>query len=78
MRREFLLSALGLSMLSGCETEQVQKKEVDQKLKEIKQTPTTNQIPVMADCYAKVIQPARVEKVDPATGMKTLSAKSTQ
>jgi hypothetical protein len=78
MRREFLLSALGLSMLSGCETEKDQKKEVDQKLKEIKQTPTTNQIPVMADCYAMSILPDRVEKVDPDSGQKTLSVKPPQ
>jgi hypothetical protein len=78
MRREFLLSALGLSMLSGCQTEQEQKKEVDKQLKELKTTPKTNEFPVMADCYAKVVQPSRVEKVDPDTGLKTLSAKSTQ
>lgn len=75
MRREFLLSALGLSMLSGCETDREQKKEVDQRLKELKTTPKTNELPVTADCYARVIQLDRVEKVDPDTGMKTLSVK---
>ncbi len=75
MRREFLISALGLSMLPGCETEQGQKKEVDQRLKELKTTPKTNEFPVMADCYAMSILPDRVEKVDPDTGHKTLSVK---
>jgi hypothetical protein len=78
MRREFLLSALGLSMLSGCETDQVQKKEVDQRLKELKTTPKTNELPVMADCYAMSILPDRVEKVDPDSGQKTLSVKPPQ
>ena len=75
MKKELLLAAIGSSLLSGCETEKEQKKEVDQKLKEIKQTPTTNQIPVMADCYAISIQPDRIEKIDPDTGVKTLSVK---
>jgi hypothetical protein len=78
MRREFLLSALGLSMLSGCETEQGRKKEIDHQLKEFKTTPKTNELPVTADCYARVIQLDRVEKVDPDTGMKTLSVKPPQ
>jgi len=75
MRREFLLSALGLSMVAGCETNKEQKKEIDHQLKELKTTPKTNELPVMADCYARVIQLDRVEKVDPDTGVKTLSIK---
>jgi len=76
MRREFLLSALGLSMLAGCQSEQEQKKEVDKQLKELKATPKTNDIPIMAMCYDIAVKLARVEKVDPATGMKTLTVKS--
>jgi protein involved in sex pheromone biosynthesis len=78
MKKELIMAATGVALLSGCETEKDQKKEVDQKLKEIKQTPTTNQIPVMADCYAMSILPDRVEKVDPDSGQKTLSVKPPQ
>jgi uncharacterized lipoprotein len=73
MRREFLLSALGLSMLSGCETNKEQKNEVDQRLKELKTTPKTNELPITADCYSISIQPDRVEKIDPVSGEKTLT-----
>lgn len=75
MKREFLVAALGMSMLTGCETDKEQKKGIDNKLKELKQTPKTNAQPIMADCYAISIQPARIETIDPVTGLKTLSVK---
>jgi PBP1b-binding outer membrane lipoprotein LpoB len=75
MKKELLLVAIGISFISGCQTEQERKKEVDQRLKELKATPKTNDIPIMAMCYDIAIKPARIEKVDPGTGMKTLSVK---
>jgi len=76
MKKELLLAAVGISMLSGCQTEQGRKKEVDQRLKELKSTPKTNDIPIMAMCYDIAFKPARIEKVDPDTGVKTLSVKN--
>lgn len=76
MKRELLLAALGMSMLAGCETDKEQQKGLDNKLKELKQTPKTNAQPIMADCYAISIQPARIETIDPVTGLKTLSVKN--
>ena len=75
MKKELLLAAMGMSMLTGCETEKEQKKGIDNKLKELKQTPKTNALPIMADCYAISIQPARIEAIDPVTGLKTLTVK---
>jgi hypothetical protein len=76
MRREFLLSALGLSMLSGCETNKEQKKEIDHQLKELKENPKTNDIPITADCYARSVSAERIELIDFETGKKTLSVKT--
>lgn len=76
MKEELLVAALGMSMLAGCETEKEQKKDIDKKLKELRNTPKTNDLPIMADCYAISIQPARIEAIDPVTGVKTLSVKN--
>lgn len=75
MKTELLVAALGMSMLTGCETDKDHKKGIDNKLKELKQTPKTNDLPIMADCYAISIQPARIETIDPVSGQKTLSVK---
>lgn len=75
MKKELMLAAMGVSLLAGCETDKEQKKGIDNKLKELKQTPKTNALPIMADCYAISIQPARIETIDPVTGLKTLSVK---
>ncbi|MEI7947308.1 MAG: hypothetical protein WCJ02_11445 [bacterium] len=75
MKTELLVAALGMSMLTGCETDKDQKKGIDKRLKELKQTPKTNDLPIMADCYAISIQPARIETIDPVSGQKTLSVK---
>jgi PBP1b-binding outer membrane lipoprotein LpoB len=75
MKKELLLAAIGVSMLSGCESDRSQKKAIDRQLKELKSTPKTNDIPIMAMCYDIAFKPARIEKIDPDTGVKTLSVK---
>jgi PBP1b-binding outer membrane lipoprotein LpoB len=75
MKKEFLVAAVGASLLSGCESDRDQKKEIDHQLKELKETPKTNDIPIMAMCYDISFTSARSENVDPGTGMKTLSVK---
>lgn len=75
MKKELLLAAIGLSMLTGCNSEQEQKKEIDHQLKELKETPKTNDLPIMAMCYDIAIKPARIETIDPESGHKTLTAK---
>jgi hypothetical protein len=75
MKKELIIAATGIALLTGCETDKEQKKGIDNKLKELKQSPKTNTLPIMADCYAISIQPARRETIDPVTGLKTLSVK---
>jgi protein involved in sex pheromone biosynthesis len=75
MKKELIIAATGIALLSGCETDKEQQKGIDNKLKELKQTPKTNAQPIMADCYAISIQPARIETIDPVTGLKTLNVK---
>jgi|GEM_PF-4466894 len=75
MKRELLVAALGMSMLAGCDTDQEKNKAIDHKLKELKQTPKTNDLPIMAMCYDIAIKPARIETIDPESGLKTLSVK---
>lgn len=76
MKKELIIAAMGIALLAGCETDKDQKKGIDKRLKELKQTPKTNDLPIMADCYAISIQPARIETIDPVTGLKTLSVKN--
>lgn len=78
MKKELIIAATGIALLTGCETDKEQKKGIDNKLKELKHSPKTNTQPIMADCYAISIQPARIETIDPESGLKTLSVKLSQ
>lgn len=78
MKKEFLLIALGLTSLTGCQTKEETSQRINSELEKVSQTPTTNTVPVMADCYDISITPERVETVDPATGEKTLHVKDVQ
>jgi hypothetical protein len=78
MRKEILMVALGLTSLAGCQTAEEKNQRVDNELQKINQTPTTNTLPVMADCYDISIRPERIEAVDPATGDKVIHVKNGQ
>lgn len=73
MKKELIIAATGIALLSGCETDKEKKQSIDNKLKELKTTPKTNDLPIMADCYAISIQAARIETIDPVSGEKMLT-----
>jgi len=75
MRKELLMAALGLTTLTGCQSRQEKDQRINKELNRVNQTSTTNELPVMANCYKISIVPEREESVDKDTGDKTINIK---